>query len=264
MEMLLTMRSQDFRTLPNANQLRSLDNDMITKRKPITEVPGNKKSEDNIMMDIEEESWLRSPDPLTLAPSLLMRLGLGQPPSQDLEAWKPYSSVANVMSWHNSGGWVKESILQQEQWAGICCQCRRCRDSHSKSPPCLFINAIAPSWQPLTLFQDHLCKMGPFLTSNDSLLTLMIRALWNVSLLEKGRIMLPDLRLEVRLQFFAKCVFCHVRHVSSLLLLAIEQCMPFHITIERADIKYFAPKKLSMVHRMRGVTYLSQSRDTTP
>ncbi|KDR65083.1 hypothetical protein GALMADRAFT_82296 [Galerina marginata CBS 339.88] len=155
-------------------------------------------------------------------------------------------SIANITSWRNVARRIVEAEGEPSQPVVIA-------NSRSISPRPALSGHIIPRQRPAALFNHHLREIGSRLTYQTSLFTLAEPERWNPLLFEHGVLMLPDPRVEVRMRYFANCVY-EARFLSALLRIAIEHRWSFRIGIPSTLFSRFAPRNVPQLERIRAST----------
>lgn len=104
----------------------------------------------------------------------------------------------------------------------------------------------------MVLFRRKLRDIGHIISHNDRQESLPISLSWNPLLLQKGVLLVSEIRSEVRIRYFANSFTHDIRHVGPLFKLAIERRLAFRIAVKEADLKFFTPRSLSHAERVNG------------
>lgn len=207
--------------------------------------------------------------------SLIERLNITVPEPTD--RLRPFESIANITSWRNAaradtstaqGNADNRSAAGTSRREGESTNHRTDRRGNRQrsASPTRFIAVRTPfpRDQPIALFRNNLRKIAHCITYHQRLYPITRYLDWNPLLLEKGVLILPDPRAEVRMCYFANCINCDIRHVSTLLSLAIEHRFSFRIAVRKSDVKLFTPRRISQTTRVMGSSlYSADYREST-
>lgn len=113
-----------------------------------------------------------------------------------------------------------------------------------------------PNRRALALFRRHLHEIAAVFPYLQPARPVSTTVQWRPGLMDKGVLMVPNPRSEVRMRYFANNVTIGIRSVATLLSLAIEHGYAFNIAIKEEDLSSFRSRKLSeLEHRRLSLMY---------
>jgi hypothetical protein len=120
---------------------------------------------------------------------------------------------------------------------------RRSRSPTIRSP---LLKSLPPHERPAQVFRAAYKELAGKLTYTDRIFATVDTGAWNAQLLAIGYLHVPDWRVQVRLRFFANCVPT-IRHVHTILSIAIEHRLSFQIAIRTEDFHFFEAGPISHI-----------------
>ncbi|KIM38290.1 hypothetical protein M413DRAFT_12781 [Hebeloma cylindrosporum] len=120
---------------------------------------------------------------------------------------------------------------------------RRSRSPTARSP---ILRNMPPHQRPATIFRIAYQEIAGKLTYIERLFPVVDPGNWNTQFLCIGYLHVPDWHIQVRMRFFANCV-PSIRHIRTILSIAVEHKMSFQIAIRAEDFHFFGADVLSQI-----------------
>jgi hypothetical protein len=140
---------------------------------------------------------------------------------------------------------ARPSLSNMTTWKNFA-QASRTRRSRSPTIRSPLLKSMPPHQRPAEVFRIAYGELAGKLTYTDLLFASIDTSMWNAQFLSVGYLHVPDWRVQVRLRFFANCVPT-VRHINSILSIAIEHRLSFQIAIRVEDFHFFEAETISYI-----------------